>query len=55
MFFFFALSLLFQPFIKITLGRLIWNVIDIALAAFLIGSLFIQKQKETKMGKNKLL
>ena len=27
-----ALALLFQPFIKIALGRLIWNVVDVVVA-----------------------
>ena len=27
-----ALALLFQPFIKIALGRLIWNVVDVIVA-----------------------
>lgn len=31
-----ALALIFQPFFKIALGRLIWNVIDVAVAAGLI-------------------
>jgi len=31
-----ALALLFQPFIKLALGRNIWNVVDIAVAIFLI-------------------
>ena len=31
-----ALALLFQPFIKIALGRAIWNIVDVAVAAGLI-------------------
>lgn len=31
-----ALALLFQPFVKIVLGRGLWNVADIAVAAFLL-------------------
>lgn len=31
-----ALALLFQPFIKIALGRTMWNVVDVAVAIFLI-------------------
>lgn len=31
-----ALALLFQPFLKIALGRAIWNVIDVVVAAGLI-------------------
>lgn len=35
-FLFAALTLLFQPFIKITLGRTIWNVVDVIVALVLI-------------------
>lgn len=31
-----ALALLFQPFIKIALGRGLWNLIDVVAAAILI-------------------
>lgn len=31
-----ALALLFQPFLKIALGRAIWNTVDIAVAILLI-------------------
>lgn len=31
-----CLALLFQPFIKIALGRTIWNIVDVAVAIFLI-------------------
>ena len=31
-----ALALLFQPFIKIVLGRTIWNVVDVIVAVLLI-------------------
>ena len=31
-----ALALLFQPFLKISLGRTIWNIIDIAVVVLLI-------------------
>lgn len=34
-FFFAALALLFQPFFKIALGRVIWNVVDIFVAIIL--------------------
>ena len=45
-FIFAALALLFQPFFKITLGRTIWNVVDVIVAiglAYLIVSDFRQK------------
>ena len=35
-FVFAALALLFQPFIKIALGRAIWNIIDVAVVAGLV-------------------
>lgn len=31
-----ALAILFQPFLKITLGRTIWNIIDVVVAIGLI-------------------
>lgn len=31
-----ALALLFQPFVKIALGRGMWNVVDVAVAILLI-------------------
>ena len=40
-----ALALLFQPFIKIALGREIWNIIDLIVGIGLIASLFINKLK----------
>lgn len=37
---FIALAILFQPFSKIALGRTLWNVVDVMVAAFLIFSFF---------------
>lgn len=31
-----ALALLFQPFVRLALGRFLWNVIDVAAVAFLL-------------------
>lgn len=31
-----ALALLFQPFIKVALGRTMWNIVDVIVAALLI-------------------
>ena len=31
-----SLALLFQPFFKIALGRLMWNIVDVAVAVILI-------------------
>jgi hypothetical protein len=38
-FIFISLSLLFQPFLKISLGRTIWNIVDITVAVYLIANL----------------
>jgi len=35
-----GLALLFQPFIKLALGRHIWNIVDVVIALALILSLF---------------
>lgn len=40
------LALLFQPFIKIALGRVLWNLIDVVVAFGLIISLFKLKKIE---------
>ena len=36
-----ALVLLFQPFFKISLGRAIWNIVDVLVAVSLMVSLFV--------------
>lgn len=33
---FIALAVLFQPLLKIPLGRTIWNIVDVVVAAYLI-------------------
>lgn len=38
-----GLTLLFQPFIRIPLGRDVWNVVDVIVAIFLI-FLFLKKK-----------
>lgn len=40
-----ALALLFQPFFKIALGRVIWNVVDVVVAMGLVGSSILPKSK----------
>lgn len=35
-----ALALLFQPFIKVSLGRQLWNLVDVIVAIYLIISVF---------------
>ena len=37
---FIILAVLFQPFMKISLGRVIWNIVDIVVAGYLIYLLF---------------
>ncbi|WP_111880599.1 DUF6804 family protein [Aequorivita sp. CIP111184] len=41
-----ALALLFQPFVKIALGRELWNIVDVLVAIGLLISIF-QKRKTT--------
>ena len=40
-----ALALLFQPFIKIALGRMMWNIVDVIVAVLLI-VLWIKERKQ---------
>ena len=40
-----ALAVLFQPFIKIALGRTIWNIVDVIVGIGLFVSLFLPKSK----------
>ena len=42
-----SLALLFQPFIKVALGRNAWNIVDLIVSAGLIISLFIKPKKYT--------
>lgn len=39
-----ALAILFQPFFKIALGKTIWNIVDVAVAAFLLILLIIEQR-----------
>ena len=41
---FIVLAILFQPFAKIALGRVIWNVVDVLVAGYLI-YLIVQNKK----------
>jgi hypothetical protein len=36
------LALLFQPFIKIALGRFIWNIVDVSTAILLLGTIIYE-------------
>ena len=44
-YFFAALAILFQPLLKIDLGRNIWNIVDVVVGAGLIFSLFQKTRK----------
>ena len=41
---FIVLALLFQPFEKIALGRVLWNIVDVGVAVYLLISLRNEKQ-----------
>lgn len=38
-----VLILLFNPFVKVALGRQTWNIVDVVVAAFLLASIFLLK------------
>ncbi|TRW98017.1 hypothetical protein FNW10_15785 [Flavobacterium gawalongense] len=42
------LAILFQPFIKIALGRTLWNIIDIVVGTGLLVTVFGDKMKSDK-------
>ena len=39
-----CLAILFQPLIKIALGRVVWNVVDVIVGIGLIISIFIKRR-----------
>lgn len=41
-----ALAILFQPLLKIPLGRNLWNIVDVVVAVGLFLSLFTSKDKK---------
>ena len=45
MYLFIALAVMFQPFLKISFGRFLWNIIDVIVAAGLLLSLVNSPQK----------
>jgi hypothetical protein len=47
MFIYIGLAILFQPFIKISLGRQIWNIVDVVVGIGLLISIFM-KPKESQ-------
>lgn len=40
-----ALAVLFQPFIKIALGRMMWNVVDVIVAVLIIINVSLTKSE----------
>lgn len=40
-----SLALLFQPFFPITLGRVIWNIVDVIVGVFLVVLIFKDYKK----------
>jgi hypothetical protein len=43
-----VLALLFQPFIKISLGRIIWNIVDLIVGIGLVISVINQSKTKLK-------
>ncbi len=44
-----VLALLFQPFVKIALGRTIWNIVDLIVGIGLLLSIFQKKKTKVKL------
>jgi hypothetical protein len=43
-FVFVTFAILFQPLFKISLGRPLWNILDVVVGAWLIASIFIKRK-----------
>lgn len=43
-----CLAILFQPIVKISLGRTIWNMVDVAVGIALIASALLIKDKRSQ-------
>jgi len=41
-----CLAILFQPLIKIALGRQVWNIVDVIVGIGLIASIFIKPENK---------
>lgn len=41
-----ALALLFQPFLKVSLGRTMWNIVDVIVAVGLLLLVLLNKEKK---------
>ncbi|MBK6953243.1 MAG: hypothetical protein IPL48_03945 [Bacteroidetes bacterium] len=48
-FIFAALAILFQPLIKISLGREVWNVVDVVVGVALIITIFINRKNTSSL------
>nr|WP_298657213.1 DUF6804 family protein [uncultured Flavobacterium sp.] len=46
MFVYIALAILFQPLIKLALGRAVWNIVDLCVGIGLILSVFYNKNNK---------
>jgi len=44
-FVFIGLCILFQPFYKIALGRVLWNVVDVGVAIFLVAIIWKENKE----------
>ena len=42
------LAVLFQPFIKISLGRELWNIVDVIVGLGLLASIYLRPKTENK-------
>jgi type III secretory pathway component EscR len=51
-FIYIALAVLFQPFIKIALGRTIWNIVDVIVGVGLLLSLALPKKVKKRIKDN---
>jgi hypothetical protein len=43
-----GLALLFQPFFKVSLGRQMWNIVDVIVGLGLLASIFLRPKTENK-------
>ena len=46
-FVFVALALLFQPFVKIALGRTLWNLVDVIVGVWLVFNVLLNKKDKS--------
>ena len=47
MFIYIALAILFQPIIKISLGRELWNIIDVLVGIGMLLSIYMERSKHS--------